>query len=222
MIKLKYTSYNKNLFEAHMMVFGLIEQKKTVLDIGCATGYFAKELKKKNCMTYGVEIDKIAAKRAMNFCEKVFVVDIKKISKLNAPREFFDYILFLDVLEHLENPLQALNDAKKFLKKDGKFILSVPNIAHISVRTRLFLGRFHYSNSGILDRDHLRFFTKKTFIELITSADLKILQLDYPADFGQIPVFGRFLKKLNKKWQYLITKLLNPLLAGQFIAVCIF
>lgn len=218
---IKYHLFNEIPYEAHKIVFDLIKPNKTILDIGCAVGYFAEKLKEKGCTTYGIEIDKAAAQRAKKFCKKVYISDVTNIHKLKISRGFFDYILLLDILEHLENPQSVLKEIKKFLKTNGEVIISMPNFAHISVRVGLLFGRFNYSEFGILDKNHLRFFTKNSFLELIKTADLKVEKLDYSADFGQIPFFGRILKKLDKKVQYLITRIFNSLLGVQFIAVCI-
>lgn len=220
MTKFKYTRFNNTPFETHMIAFNLIEANKTVLDFGCATGYFAQKLKKKNCITYGVEINKVAAQKAERFCQKVVVADIQNVSALDLPHNFFDYLLFLDVLEHLNHPDRTLKASKKFLKKDGKVIISVPNVAHVSVRLNLLFGKFGYSDLGILDKDHIKFFTKKSLVDLIKRAGLKITHLDYSADFGQLPCLGRIVKKHGKRWQYLITSWFNTFLAVQFIAVC--
>lgn len=220
MAQFKYGRFNKTQYETHMIVFDLIAPRKTILDIGCATGYFAQKLKEKNCRTYGVEIDKIAAQEARRFCEKVIIGDIQKDSKLGIPRNYFDYILLLDVLEHLEKPERVLRDVKKYLRRNGRVIISVPNVAHLSVRLELLFGSFRYSKFGILDKRHLRFFTKQSFIELIHKANFNMRHFDYSADFGQLPICGKIIKKRGKRWQYLVTKWFNSLLAVQFIAVC--
>ena len=63
------------------------------------------------------------------------------------------------------------------LNPDGIVIVSVPNVANLYVRLQLLMGRFHYQDRGILDRTHLRFFTRKTFREFLEEADLETLQL---------------------------------------------
>jgi len=220
MEKIKYASFNKTSYETHRIVLNLVKPNKKILDLGCATGYFAKELREKNCITYGVEINKAAALIARKSCKKVYTGDIENLSKIKIPYKFFDYILLLDILEHLKNPQTVLKEVVNLLKKDGEVIIAIPNFAHISVRFALLFGNLDYSEAGILDKNHLRFFTKKSFLGLLKNADLKVKSLDYSADFGQIPFLGRFLKKLNKRWQYLITRRFNSFLAIQFIGVC--
>jgi 2-polyprenyl-3-methyl-5-hydroxy-6-metoxy-1,4-benzoquinol methylase len=87
----------------------------------------------------------------------------------------FDKILLLDVIEHLPDPARIVRDCVRLLEPRGQLIISVPNIANISVRLMLMLGRFQYMERGILDRTHLRFFTRRTIRELLEAADCSIL-----------------------------------------------
>ncbi len=218
--------YNLNLvnYELHSQVFNTIEKNRDksilVLDVGCATGYFAKKLQEKNCRVWGIEIDQKAAKKAAKYCEKVVVGDIDEMDSLPFNKNFFDYILILDTLEHLVDPKKALKLVIPYLKKTGKIIISVPNSAHIFIRTNLLFGKFNYEKQGLMDETHLHFFTKKTILEIVKMANLNIVDLDYSADFGQIPILGKFLKKIPKKYQYIVTCILNTLLAVQFILIC--
>ena len=97
-----------------------------------------------------------------------------------APRllaESFDVIVYGDVLEHLTDPLRALVALNRSLAPDGRVIASVPNVAHLWVRLSLLTGRFDYGERGILDRTHLRFFTRRTFLALLRDAGLAVDEL---------------------------------------------
>lgn len=220
MTQTSYSTFNPIEYEAHMLAYEKVDSQSKVLDVGCATGYFARELKKKNCRVWGVEKEEKASKRAKRYCEDVFKEDIESIAALPLRKKFFDYILLLDVLEHLKNPLKAVLFLKPYLKDEGKVIISVPNVAHIKVRLNLLLGKFNYEEKGIMDRNHLKFFTKETFLNLLDEAELNIDELDFSCDFGQLPVAGRAAKRAPKNYQYVITRTFNTLLAVQFIAVC--
>lgn len=74
-------------------------------------------------------------------------------------KEYFDYIIFGDVLEHLYEPEAVLCKMKPYLKKDGQFLCSIPNIMHMSALLPLLKGEFRYQKAGILDQTHIRFFT---------------------------------------------------------------
>jgi 2-polyprenyl-3-methyl-5-hydroxy-6-metoxy-1,4-benzoquinol methylase len=88
----------------------------------------------------------------------------------------FDRVLLLDVLEHLRHPEQILRQSQEVLKREGLLIVSVPNIANIYIRLTLLLGRFDYSERGLLDKTHLRFFTRKTARKLLESNGYSILE----------------------------------------------
>ena len=92
-------------------------------------------------------------------------------------KEPFDVMIFGDVLEHLKNPLAVLRQLATSLKEDGAIIISLPNIANIYVRLSLLVGRFDYQERGILDRTHLRFFTRKTFCRFLQDAGLEAEEL---------------------------------------------
>ena len=154
----------------------LIESGKCVLDVGCATGYLSRELKKKGCKTVGLEINPETAEEAKKYCDKVFTGNAETI-ELPYQKDF-DVILFADVLEHLKNPLEVLKRFKNYLKKDGYIVISIPNVANWHVRLSLLFGRFNYGSSCILDAGHLRFFTLSSIRDMLKKAGFKIVRLD--------------------------------------------
>jgi SAM-dependent methyltransferase len=91
--------------------------------------------------------------------------------------ERFDVIVAADVLEHLRDPLAVLNRLVPFLAEDGFVVLSVPNIAHGSVRLALLEGRFEYRELGLLDRTHVTFFTRQSLERMLDEAELGIAAL---------------------------------------------
>jgi 2-polyprenyl-3-methyl-5-hydroxy-6-metoxy-1,4-benzoquinol methylase len=82
-------------------------------------------------------------------------------------KEYFDYIIFGDVLEHLNAPDKVLIKIREYMKKNSKLIISVSNIMHISVLLPLLRGEFHYEEAGILDKTHIKFFTLKSIISML-------------------------------------------------------
>jgi SAM-dependent methyltransferase len=96
-----------------------------------------------------------------------------------APRlqGLFDAIVYGDVLEHLNDPLPVLVALARALAADGRVIVSVPNVAHLWVRFSLALGRWDYADRGILDRTHLRFFTKRSFGAFLRDAGLSVEEM---------------------------------------------
>ena len=160
---------------------------KSVLEFGCSTGYFSEALQKKGCIVVGVEINPIAAKLAEDFCVQVIVADLdvgdieERVKGMK-----FDVISFGDVLEHLKDPWQVLRDVRSLLKPSGYVVASIPNIAHGAIRLDLLKGNFNYSDSGLLDKTHLRFFTRKTVYELFAKSGYSVESIDTTI----VPIFS--------------------------------
>jgi O-antigen biosynthesis protein len=165
----------------------LVGENKRVLDVGCATGYFAELLSKKGCKVTGVEINSQAAKEAEKYCEKVIVADLDFVALDNIlPGELFDVAVFGDVLEHLRDPWTILKQARQILKPDGYVVASIPNIAHGAIRLALLEGSFQYMELGILDNTHLRFFTRETVEDLFERSGYFISEMECT----KLPIFS--------------------------------
>lgn len=170
-----------NQNESRSIICSQIKENSTVLDIGCASGVIGKYLKEnKNCTMYGIELDSESIKLAKetNCYKELYSFDIcekesKEYQNFFSKKINFDYILFSDVLEHLVDPADALYQFGHLLKDDGEILISIPNIAHYDVIRGLLNENFNYSDMGILDNTHLRFFTKLSFAEYIESANKK-------------------------------------------------
>lgn len=199
----------------------LIGTGKKVLEIGCASGHFGKYLKMKaGCKVWAVELDERLAEAARPHYEKILVGDVqeKKILDLLEAVKF-DVILCSNVLEHLAAPLPVLLRLRDFLESEGYFVIALPNVAHWSIRMKLLMGDFEYTETGILDDTHVRFFTRKTAMELLINAGLKIEVSSFDWDNG-IPKLNGLISRIPKageaflKWFYS----LSPALFGyQFI-----
>ena len=178
-------------------MLNLIESGKEVIDFGCATGYFSRLLQNKGCIVTGVEINPDAAKVAEQYCEKVIIADLDYVSVKDIfPEQKFDIAVFGDVLEHLRNPWRVLEETRHILKEDGYVVASIPNIAHGSIRLALLDGRFEYTEFGILDNTHLRFFTRETVKKLFEKAGyladiVNRTKLDYLTDTECLPKNNR-------------------------------
>ena len=146
------------------------EKKMNILEIGCACGATLLSIKNNypNSQLYGIEINENSAKIAKCFAD-VCDVNIEK-SNLPYEEEFFDYIMFGDVLEHLNNPEKVLKNMKKYLKKDGYILASIPNVMHYTVVRDLINGNWTYQDAGILNRTHVRFFTKNEIEKMFNEA----------------------------------------------------
>ncbi len=149
------------------IMLNLVGENQRVIDFGCATGYFSQLLTKKGCRVTGVELNPDAARVAEQYCEQVIVADLDLVQLSEIlPGQAFDVAIFGDTLEHLRDPWRVLKETHQLLNAEGYVVASIPNIAHGSIRLALLQGRFEYTELGILDNTHLRFFTRKTVEEL--------------------------------------------------------
>lgn len=160
---------NKNNSQTQLIL--LTGEDKRVLEAGPATGYMTRALKERGCRVTGIEIDADAAVIAEEFCEHMIVGDIETMDLAEAFKdERFDVAVFGDVLEHLLDPGRVLREIRGLLAPGGYVAASVPNVAHASLRLALLRGDFTYTDLGLLDRTHLRFFTRESLKELFREA----------------------------------------------------
>jgi 2-polyprenyl-3-methyl-5-hydroxy-6-metoxy-1,4-benzoquinol methylase len=146
---------------------------KLVLDVGCNRGYLNK-LTPMNIF-YGIDINSADLEVAARSYKKTFKIDLNFSHEEFNETLKFDVIVFADILEHLINPEKVLQFfAGKFLKDDGTIIVSLPNVAHFSVRLNLMFGNFNYTDAGILDKTHLHLYTLETARKLMKECGLDI------------------------------------------------
>jgi 2-polyprenyl-3-methyl-5-hydroxy-6-metoxy-1,4-benzoquinol methylase len=179
-------------FTSHARVAKLVGADKLVLDIGCGGGFLAERLAARGCQVTGVDNDEVLLKRAQTVCREVLRHDLDAVDSMDVSARF-DVVVMADILEHLRVPEKVLAQARSWLRPGGFAVISIPNVAHVSVRLKLLLGRFDYGPTGILDRTHLRFFTRRTFTSLLAEAGYEI------SDFipiGRFPLIARFEHRL--------------------------
>jgi SAM-dependent methyltransferase len=150
--------------------------RNRVLDIGCGsgtTGAYLLESGKAEWVS-GVELVPAQAALAEQVISEVAVGDISAM-QLPWPAGSFDVILAGDVLEHLVEPEAALQRLRPLLKPSGLFVASVPNVRHWPVLKALVVhGDWQYQESGVLDRTHLRFYTRKSLRQMLVSSRFKV------------------------------------------------
>ena len=148
-------------------------QASRILDVGCGTGATARWLKEKYpaAQVIGLEGNPVLRAELTRNVDEAHIVDLNgTLPDVGVP----DLILFLDVLEHLTNPDAVLARLTARLPANGTVIVSLPNIAHLSVSVPLLFGRFAYQDAGILDRTHLHFFVRKSVVALLNAAGLTV------------------------------------------------
>jgi 2-polyprenyl-3-methyl-5-hydroxy-6-metoxy-1,4-benzoquinol methylase len=146
-----------------------------VLDVGCGEGFFARSIQENDNRVVG--IDALAQPRCADAFEQYISADLDHGLSEALPAlgdRKFDIVLLQDVLEHVRCPEQLLEQCHSWLKPRGRLVVTVPNVANITVRLALLFGRFEYAPRGILDNTHLRFYTRKSVRRLLTDHGYEI------------------------------------------------
>jgi 2-polyprenyl-3-methyl-5-hydroxy-6-metoxy-1,4-benzoquinol methylase len=168
----------KNANDPRTLALRLIAPGKDVLELGPATGRVTRVLSERECRVVAVERDESMVPHLERYCSRVIVGDVEQLSlKEVFGDERFDVILAGDFLEHLAHPLELLQELRRYLSEEGFVVASIPNIAHGSVRLSLLQGKFEYTDVGILDRTHLRFFTLGSILRLFADAGFAIVDV---------------------------------------------
>lgn len=163
-------SYNPDLLK-------LMPAGARVLEVGCSTGVLAAAYQAQHGKTdyWGIEFDPKAAEVARRHCTQVMALDVEGMSdKELAELGSRDCWVFGDVLEHLRDPWRLLARIRKVLPPGGCVVASVPNAQHWSLQARLAIGDFRYTDGGLMDRTHLRWFTRQTLLEMFMNAGYKM------------------------------------------------
>lgn len=167
--------HNRN--NSHSLALGMIRDvncaRLEVLEVGCSTGYFGAYLRSLGHRVTGVEMEPKSCAEAARVLDEAHCCAIQEFFECH-PDRLFDVITFGDVIEHLSDPESVLRSACQHLKPGGQLICSVPNVTHASIRAMLLDGHWSYSDLGILDRTHLRFFDKQGLLTTFEAAGLAV------------------------------------------------
>lgn len=213
----------EDAFSSHGLILALLGggRGRRLLDVGAADGYLAQRLAAAGWEVTGLERDPALAEAARAHCQHTVVVDLER--ETPALVGIFDAAVFADVLEHLSDPLKTLRALCGRVAVDGTIVVSVPNIAHLWIRLGLLLGRFEYRDRGILDRTHLRHFTRRSFTAMLAAADLQVRRLlatPVPLPLVVPPrLHGRWLDAVHRA-SAAASRAWPGGLAYQFVAVC--
>lgn len=150
-----------------------------IVEVGCSTGALAKAYRSANptCCYVGLEIDEAYARRAREHCSAVLSADVECLDDDVFAGLFpADCWVFGDTLEHLRDPWRLLARIRAKLTPEGCVVACIPNAQHWSVQARLSCGLFRYEKSGLLDKTHLRWFTRITINELFEDAGFRVVK----------------------------------------------
>jgi 2-polyprenyl-3-methyl-5-hydroxy-6-metoxy-1,4-benzoquinol methylase len=171
----------------------ILQRPAVIYDIGCAQGFLGQLLTGANFVLYGMDYDAVAVEAARPFYRAVRPADIEAALPPAFP-ERADVIVLADVLEHTRHPDDCLRRiAQAYAHPGARFVISLPNVAHLYVRLSLLAGRFDYAERGILDRTHLRFFTRATALALLKASQIRVDHVAVtPAPLPLVnPAFGQ-------------------------------
>jgi SAM-dependent methyltransferase len=144
-----------------------------VLDLGCSDGHLAARLRACGHQVTGVDL--VAHNGVKERVDRFVEADLEHGVPPEADGSY-DVVLAADVLEHVRTPEQILHDVRGLLAPGGSLLASVPNFGHWYPRMRVALGRFDYDRRGILDRDHVRFFTRRSFERLVVDGGFRVVR----------------------------------------------
>jgi 2-polyprenyl-3-methyl-5-hydroxy-6-metoxy-1,4-benzoquinol methylase len=189
-----------DFLSSHTMAINEVRAGSQVLDIGSGAGYVGRELEKRGCQVTGVDM---ALEAESQLLQKYSKIDLN-CDPLPYPADSFDFILLLDVLEHLDLTAQIhlLEEIRTGAKsKKPLLIITTPNIAFLFIRLGLLVGKFNYGKRGILDMPHKHLFTFKSVRRFLKQAGYKIEKVKgIPPPIPQIignNMISRFLLRVN-------------------------
>jgi glycosyltransferase involved in cell wall biosynthesis len=208
-LKLGYAS-------SHQYALDAIPSGATVLDIGAGPGGLAEQLVKQGCRV--AVVDQFTPKNPLDSQVVVFTQDLDEEPTFSV--RGYDYLLLLDVIEHLKSPEQFLNRLRRQFDYSPKaIILTTPNIAFGVQRLMLLFGQFNYGKAGILDRTHTRLFTFRSLRQLLDDTGFRIREVrGVPAPFPKVfgnGLLGRTAIGLNQ----LLIRLSRSIFAYQIFVI---
>lgn len=195
---------------SHSLAINNTKAGSKVIDIGGGQGRISSELKKKGCFVAGVDRCTLKNKNSYDlFYQKDldnFIIDFDL--------KQFDFVLLLDIIEHLSNPEDFLDMLRReFGLSQPKIIITTPNIAFFITRLQLFIGKFNYGKEGILDKTHKRLFTFNTLKRTCSQCGYKVekvvgIPAPYPKALG-LNTIGKLLLSINRLFIFISKSLFS-------------
>ena len=191
--------YNQDLYNL------IPNNLSSVIEIGSGSGALAKAIKLRSPNTHytGVEIIDEYAILSKRYCDVVLTDNIEKPDhELTRLIQNASAIVFSDVLEHLYNPWQTLKFLRSEISNECAIYASIPNIQHWSIIFGLLSGNFNYTDSGLLDRTHIRFFTKNTIISMFKDCGFEVKSISPRIfNFPEQDKYLSLIKEVSEKLQ---------------------
>jgi SAM-dependent methyltransferase len=194
-------SFKPSPNSSHAIILDMVDDDRPlrVLDLGCGPGWVAAELRRRGHHVVGV--DAVAYDGVASRVDEFHEADLEDGLPEGVSGDF-DVIIAGDVIEHVRSPERLMGQLARRLVNNGEVLASVPNFAHWYPRGRVALGLFDYDQRGILDRTHLRHFTRRSFRRLIRESTLELVELRYSGlPLGAVGLDGplpRALKAIDR------------------------
>ena len=171
------------------LVGGISRNK--VLDLGCARGYIGSRIKALGNYVVGVDISESVVEEAKKILDRTYVFDLEG----NWPdfNEKFDLTILPEILEHVFDPVEVLKKVFSVLGDSGEIIITTPNILLWTNRIKIMLGKFEYTDQGLMDFGHIRFLTYKYLNQVLKDSGFKLIKENHI-------IFPGKLAKLLKFW----------------------
>lgn len=191
-----------------------------ILDVGAASGVIGRLCKEKQFSLCGIEPDPTYTQYATPYYREWVNDDLD-----NTPDDKisnYQVIICGDVLEHIASPEKSLQRLINLQSSTTVFFISVPNIANVWIRLNLLFGRFNYTERGILDRTHLRFFTRATFLKLLQEVGLELIDIrvtPIPLDLVHPYFYQSKAGRLLYKTLIWLTRIFPTLLGYQWVSI---
>jgi 2-polyprenyl-3-methyl-5-hydroxy-6-metoxy-1,4-benzoquinol methylase len=205
-----YVTVNPRPHGGHEKLLAQFDGGGRVLDVGCSSGYLSERLVQRGSTVVGIELDEHAAAQAERFCESVVTGDVEEMELPFEPASF-DVVMCADLIEHLRDPGAFLARVRPLLRPGGRLVLTTPNVANWTIRLSLLLGRFDYTERGILDRTHTHLFTRRSLIRCLEGAGYRVESFDFT-----VPVPGIGTPRVEAV-AHAIGRLRPSLFAFQFV-----
>lgn len=148
-------------------------KKEPILDVGTAQGFLGQLLQQTGLTIDAIEPNPEWAEVARPYYRNL---QLSTVENAELPDDTYRVVVCADVLEHVVDPVGAIEVLKKATTDDATFLISLPNVAHVAVRLMLLFGLFPHMERGILDRTHLHFYTLDTAKAMLESAGLKVVR----------------------------------------------
>jgi len=148
-----------------------------ILDIGCGGGRLGEAIKRRQAAhVTGIELNSNAAEAACQRLDDVYIGNVQS-EGIDFPEGTFDCVICADVLEHLRDPAAVLKKIRRWLTPEGMLVTSLPNVRNHTVIRSLLAGNWTYESAGLLDEDHVRFFTRREIEKLLFRCGFDVQEL---------------------------------------------